>query len=358
MKYSDFTVVLLCAGKGERAKLEKNKIFYDLGGITVFEKALCAFEDFENVVVVCSAIDESELRRYFSGKIVLGGKTRGESSKAGLKAVNTKYALIHDCARPFVNKELIERVARLTEEKGCAVPIIKEKNSLKKTVGDALVSVNRDDYAIVQTPQGFETKKLLAAYENADFETDDSAVYEKAGNKVFCCEGDENNVKLTTPEDFRAFPLVGIGYDVHRLVSGRKLILGGVEIPHYLGLDGHSDADALVHAIMDAILSAAGLPDIGNLFPDNDDKYLGADSCDLLKQTLEKIKPRKVRSVSAVIMAQKPKMSPFIPKMREKLAGILNVDYSCVNVSATTTEKLGICGEEKGIAAQAIAVIE
>ena len=358
MKYSDFTVVLLCAGKGKRAKLDKNKIFYDLGGVTVLEKALAAFEDFENIVVVCSNDDEKEIRRYFAGKIVYGGETRAQSSQNGLRAVKTEYALVHDCARPFVSKALVERVAKLTREKGCAVPVIKEKNSLKKIENGALKTVNRDDYAVVQTPQGYITSALVKAYENAENETDESAVFEKAGNNIFACEGEESNVKLTTPSDFRAFPLVGIGYDVHRLVKGRKLILGGVVIPHYLGLDGHSDADALVHAVMDAILSAAGLPDIGNLFPDTDDKYLGADSCELLKEVIEKIKPKKIRSISAVIMAQKPKMAPYIPQMRTKLAAAVGIPYECVNVSATTTEKLGIIGEEKGIAAQAVAVIE
>jgi 2-C-methyl-D-erythritol 2,4-cyclodiphosphate synthase len=153
---------------------------------------------------------------------------------------------------------------------------------------------------------------------------------------------------------------VGMGYDVHRLVEGRSLILGGVNIPHSLGLLGHSDADVLLHAISDAILGAAALGDIGKHFPDTDDKYKNADSMELLKSVVDKIKHKnyKVGNVDATIVAQKPKLAPYIDKMRENIARTLDIDIDDVNIKATTEEKLGFTGREEGISAYAVALIE
>lgn len=153
---------------------------------------------------------------------------------------------------------------------------------------------------------------------------------------------------------------IGHGYDVHKLVEGRKLILGGVEIPHEKGLLGHSDADVLTHAVMDALLGAAALGDIGKLFPDNDDKYLGADSIGLLKKVLAIIKDKgyKVVNIDSTIIAQRPKLSPYIDKMRETLAASMEIGLDCVSVKATTEEKLGFSGAELGIAAHAVALID
>lgn len=153
---------------------------------------------------------------------------------------------------------------------------------------------------------------------------------------------------------------IGHGYDVHKLVEGRKLILGGVEIPHEKGLLGHSDADVLTHAVMDALLGAAALGDIGKLFPDNDDKYLGADSIGLLKKVLAIIKDKgyKVVNIDSTIIAQRPKLSPYIDKMREMLAASMEIGLDCVSVKATTEEKLGFSGAELGIAAHAVALID
>lgn len=153
---------------------------------------------------------------------------------------------------------------------------------------------------------------------------------------------------------------IGHGYDVHKLVEGRKLILGGVEIPHEKGLLGHSDADVLTHAVMDALLGAAALGDIGKLFPDNDDKYLGADSIELLKKVLAIIKDKgyKVVNMDSTIIAQRPKLSPYIDKMRYTLATSMEIPIDCVSVKATTEEKLGFSGAELGIAAHAVVLIE
>ena len=153
---------------------------------------------------------------------------------------------------------------------------------------------------------------------------------------------------------------IGHGYDVHRLTEGRKLILGGVDVPYEKGLDGHSDADVLIHALMDAILGAAALGDIGKLFPDNDDRYLGADSMELLKTVVELIhgKGFKVVNADCTVIAQRPKLAPFIPKMRDNIAAVLGIEADCVNVKATTEEGLGFTGEGRGIAAHAVVLLD
>lgn len=359
MNFCDTTAVILCAGKGERSNLGFNKVFFMLdNGKTVLENTLDAFEDFENVILVC-ANDEVDCFKKYNLPIIVGGKTRGESVFNALKSVSTPLVLIHDCARPYVTKQIICDCVEKARQTGCAVACVKEINSLKQVVDGIAKSVDRSTFYQVQTPQVFDSEKLKIAYEKVGINcTDDSEVYEKAGFTVCIANGDYSNKKLTSPIDFSPLNFkIGNGFDVHRLVENRPLILGGVKIEHYLGLLGHSDADVLTHAIMDALLSGAGLKDIGQLFPDTDPKFKGADSCKLLEQVIEKIMPYKVVNVSAVIMAQKPKMAPHIPLMRARLASILKVDVDCVNISATTTEKLGICGQEQGIASSATVLL-
>jgi 2-C-methyl-D-erythritol 2,4-cyclodiphosphate synthase len=266
--------------------------------------------------------------------------------------------LIHDGARPYVSEEIISDSIEKVRLYGSGVSAVKETNSLKVTENGDTYAVNRDNYYIIQTPQTFNTQKLKLAYKLNSSATDDSEIYEKAGNKVALCKGDYANKKLTSPSDFAPSSFrIGHGFDVHQLVENRKLILGGIEIPHDKGLLGHSDADALIHAIMDALLSAVGKRDIGCLFPDNDNTFKDIDSKILLRKVMQEIKPYTPVNISAVIMAQKPKMSPHIDQMRSALASILEIDIEDINVSATTTEKLGIVGEEKGIACSAVALL-
>ena len=288
MKYSDTTAVILCAGKGERAGLGYNKTFFMLdNGKTVLDTTLSAFEDFENVILVINEADKDRYKNY-SYPIVFGGQTRSESVMNALKEVTTPLVLIHDCARPYVSKEVIEDSVQKTRETGSGVASIKETNSLKCAENGNTYAVNRENYYIIQTPQTFITENLRLAYNQNSYATDDSEIYEKAGFPVTLSLGDYANKKLTHYSDFANSSFrIGHGFDVHQLVENRKLILGGVEIPHSKGLLGHSDADALVHAIMDALLSACGKKDIGCLFPDTDDAYKGANSMILLEKVIQ-----------------------------------------------------------------------
>ncbi len=357
MKYSDVTAIILCAGSGSRANLGYNKMFFRLdNGKTVLDTTLSAFEDFDNIILVINKDDEKYSS--FSYPKVYGGSTRSESVICALEKVSTPYVLIHDGARPYVTKEIIDSSVKTARLHGSGVCAVKETNSLKACENGNTYAVNRDNYYSIQTPQTFDTQKLKHAYSLHSFASDDSEIFEKAGYKVTLCLGDYANKKLTTPSDFAPSSFrIGHGFDVHQLTDNRKLILGGIEIPHNKGLLGHSDADALIHAIMDALLSACNKRDIGCLFPDNDNAFKDIDSKILLKKVMQEIKPFTPVNISAVIMAQKPKMAPYIDKMRETLADILNIDIKDINISATTTEKLGIVGEEKGIACSAVALL-
>lgn len=354
MKYSDVTAVILCAGTASRSMLGYNKAFFTLdSGKTVLETTLDAFCEFENILLV---INENDADRYsaLSLPTVIGGSTRSESVVNALDRVNTPLVLIHDCARPFVSAEVIADSVEKARQYGSGISAVRENNSLKVTENGNTYAVNRDNYYIIQTPQTFDTQKLKKSYKLSSFATDDSEIYERAGNKVVLSLGDYGNKKLTNPADFAPSSFrIGHGFDVHQLVEGRKLILGGIEIPHTKGLLGHSDADALIHAIMDALLSACNKKDIGCLFPDTDNAFKDIDSKILLSRVMQAIKPYTPVNISAVIMAQKPKMAPHIDSMRACLAGIMNIAVDDINISATTTEKLGIVGEEKGIACSA-----
>ena len=237
------------------------------------------------------------------------------------------------------------------------------KNSVRRLFDEESESVDRENYVSVQTPQGFRKSMLIDAYEKAYDDsfhgTDDAAIVEHAGGRIAVVDGEYQNIKITTREDLPLENRVGTGFDVHRFAEGRRLVLGGVEIPYELGLAGHSDADVLTHALMDALLGAAAMGDIGKLFPDSDPAYEGADSLLLLQQVAEKLDEAfyRIGNVDVTVIAQEPKLSPYTEQMRENLAARLGIEVSRVSVKATTTERLGFTGRQEGIACEAVASI-
>ena len=291
------------------------------------------------------------------------------------------YVAIHDGARPLVTADVIARTLESAQKFGSGVAAVALKDTVKRVDEDSVVvdTPPRDKLRAVQTPQTFEAgliRKAHAAYALGERATDDAALAERMGIAVHLTEGDVENIKLTTPEDMllarqvilkregqkeeKPMMRIGHGYDVHRLVENRKLILCGVEIPYALGLLGHSDADVALHALMDALLGAAALGDIGRHFPDTDPAYKGADSGKLLDHvvTLLEEKGYTVGNVDVTIICQRPKLKDYIEQMRENVARHLKVDIDCVNIKATTTEKLGFEGEGLGISSHAVACIE
>ena len=378
--------VIVAAGKGERAGLGGNKVFFPVGGRSVLARCLDAFERcgrFDGIALVLSEADEPAFAA-LSGRegpfplvkaIARGGATRRDSVRNGLKALpeDCETVAIHDAARPFVPDAVIEATMESAERFGSGVICTPVVDTIKQIMPDGrVVSPERDSLRAVQTPQAFDYRKILAAHERALEEdlpvTDDAMLFEHyyGGVRLVTAEGAEANKKLTTKADFDALNAggtpdfrVGQGYDVHRLVEGRKLILCGVDISWEKGLDGHSDADVAVHALMDALLGALGLGDIGRHFPDTDPAYRGADSMKLLDAVMEMVRERgyRVGNADVTIVAQRPKLAPYIEDMRANLARGLGVDVARVNVKATTTERLGFEGEGLGISAQAVALL-
>lgn len=309
---------------------------------------------------------------------VAGGATRQASVAAGLAALPAEATLVgvHDGARPLVRGEDVAAVIAAAAQNGAAALAVPVKDTLKRTDEEGVVidTPDRANLWRVQTPQVFDRAALCAAMAAAvaqgrDY-TDDCQLMEAAGHKVRLVQGLDTNLKLTTPEDIRLASAlmkdkedkamrIGHGYDVHRLVEERPLILGGVTIPYEKGLLGHSDADVLTHAVMDALLGAAALGDIGKLFPDNDPAYKGADSVALLRRVAERIAAEgyQIGNVDATILCQRPKLAPHIPQMRQILADACGIDVGCVSVKATTEEGLSFTGSGEGIAAHCVCLL-
>ncbi len=362
-----FSVIIAAAGSGTRMGNGENKIFIDVDGTPVIKKTVDKFinvDGIDEIIVAYNKADKERIQSILKGydvKYVEGGATRAQSVSNALKSVSCPYVLIHDAARPFVSKELIERVIVKTVEYGACIPVIDVIDTVKQVENNEVKrTLDRNKLKFAQTPQGFDTAKLIKAYNASEGGTDDCAVYETFGEKVYCVDGERTNIKLTVKEDLIPNRRVGNGFDTHRLVENRKLILGGVEIPHNKGLLGHSDADVLIHAVMDALLSSAGLRDIGYYFPDTDNGYKDISSVELLKRVKAMLdeKNYKVVNISASILDQKPKLSPYIPQMKENIAQVLDMSADDIGISATTTEGIGLVGREEGISVYAVALIE
>ena len=301
--------------------------------------------------------------------VVQGGATRADSVHNGLAAAKGQLVAIHDAARPFASEEVITRVLQAAAKTGAAAPAVPVKDTIKVADKDGKVVTTPDRATLyaVQTPQCFDRALYLQALEavsgeKASLVTDDCSLFELAGLPVTLTAGDYANLKITTKEDLQKENTmrIGHGYDVHRLVEDRKLILGGVEVPYEKGLLGHSDADVLLHAVMDAVLGAAALGDIGQHFPDTDPAYKGADSLALTREVAKIIAAHgyKVGNIDATILCQRPKLAPHIPAMRKNIADAFGLPLDAVSVKATTEEHLGFTGEGLGIAAHAVALIE
>jgi 2-C-methyl-D-erythritol 4-phosphate cytidylyltransferase/2-C-methyl-D-erythritol 2,4-cyclodiphosphate synthase len=370
--------IIVAAGRGTRAGFDINKVYMPLGSGTVLEKCLRTFEDsglFQGVTVVISEADRELYDAISAPDIVravtVGGSTRQESVYRGLATApeDVDIVAVHDAARPFVTKEIIAATLASAMECGSGVISTPVTDTIKQLEDDGRVTtLNRAALYSVQTPQSFRRDMLMDAHEKAVKDgftaTDDAALYERyCGNlRLVTAPGAENNIKLTHKKDFgrRTMDIrIGHGYDAHRLKEGRRLVLCGVEIPSDLGLDGHSDADVALHALMDAMLGAAAMGDIGRLFPDSDDRYLGISSLKLLDEVVRRLASAgyKVSNADITIIAQRPKLSPYMEQMRRVTAEALGIGTERVNVKATTTERMGFEGAGEGISSHAVVTI-
>lgn len=378
---NDLWAVVVCGGSGERMGGGINKTLLPVAGVPSVVRVVKAFRACDASIALVVKPSEKplfvETLARFGEKADAyadAGTDRQESAYHGLQSLppETSFVLVHDGARGLVTQELIRRVTDSVVLYGSGVAALPVTDTVKMANkrGIVLKTLDRSTLYAVQTPQGFCYRVIMDAHEkakgNAVRATDDAALMEAQGVEIHLVTGDKRNIKLTTPEDvqlavayFERRLRVGHGYDAHKLEKGRRLVLGGVLIPYDLGLMGHSDADVALHALMDALLGAAALGDIGKNFPDSDEAYRGISSLALLGKTARILDAHGfcAQSVDLTIVAQCPKLAPFIQDMREQIACTLALPVDCVSVKATTTEGMGFEGRGEGISAHAIATV-
>ena len=379
---SGVAVLVVAAGKGERAGGAVPKQYAALLGKPILRWTLEAFVRHPRVDSVLVAIGPDQEQLYAPAveglalpPPIAGGNTRQESVRRGLEALAQSapdMVLIHDAARPLVSSAIIDAViAALESGADGSVPLLAVADTLKRNDGGKWSTVPREGLLRAQTPQGFRFARILRAHRHyaAQDVTDDMALAELAGLHIAAVAGEERNMKVTTPEDFALAEAhlrarlgesrVGFGYDVHRFVAGDHVWLCGVSVPHDHGLEGHSDADAGLHALTDAILGAIGEGDIGEHFPPTDERWRGAPSWKFLDHaaSLVRNKGGAISHCDVTIVCERPKVGPHRAAMRARIAEILKLDVARVSVKATTTEGLGFEGRREGLAAQAVATV-
>ncbi|RJX35378.1 MAG: 2-C-methyl-D-erythritol 4-phosphate cytidylyltransferase [Desulfurivibrio sp.] len=387
--------IIPAGGIGKRMALGAPKQFAELAGIPLLVHTVRAFAQVAEISAIIVAAPKDYLRhtgelmaRYgLPGvKVVAGGELRQDSVQAGLAQVPPECGLVavHDGARPLITPALIRACLVAAQQTGAAMAAIPVKDTIKEVAADHFIvrTIDRKTLWQAQTPQVVRTdilrRAFAAAEEKSFIGTDEASFLELINERMSVVQGSEENIKITRPGDLLiaeailmqkeqtgaqpAAPAlrIGHGYDAHRLVAGRPLILGGVEIPHATGLLGHSDADVLTHALCDAILGALGAGDLGRHFPDTDPAYKNISSLKLLARVMDAAKEQgySLGNADITVVAQAPKLAPYFPAMREKLAAVCCADQSAINLKGTTTEKMGFAGRQEGIAAHAVVLLQ
>jgi len=363
----DITLILLGAGKSSRFKLPVKKQWLWSGDAPIWLKVASSFKEiynFKKVILVSSKRDILAMSKFADYKFVEGGETRQESLKRALEIVDTPYVLVSDIARCCLDEEMIRRVISLKKSGACVVPTLKPTDTLYLNSKP----INRDMVKIIQTPQLSCTKTLKRALQNSMEFTDDSSAIFAIGGEIIFTEGSKRAHKLTTIEDLDRLDclkkpsnraLVGFGVDIHPFEDGKKMYLCGVEIDSKFGFKAHSDGDVAIHALIDALLGAGGLGDIGEFFPDSSNKYKNISSTKLLEDVKDMLTSfgYVIGNIDLTIIAQTPKLMEYKRDMRFNLAKILNLNPNLVNIKATTAEKLGWIGRKEGVAVEAIATL-
>ncbi|MFN5351385.1 MAG: 2-C-methyl-D-erythritol 2,4-cyclodiphosphate synthase [Alphaproteobacteria bacterium] len=373
--------IIVAGGKGGRINSTIPKQFIEINGKSIIQQTIERFleaKEISSIQVVINKNYEDEytkiMQKISSNKLLpycFGGKEfRGESVLEGLKAVEKlrpDFVLIHDAVRPFVDNEIISRVVEKLAHFKAVAPAISVKDSVKKVVGGGVENISRDNLFLAQTPQGFNYKELfnkLKKIEDFSQITDEISLFSK--EDIGLVAGSEKNFKITSDFDLSMAQnmgtktLIGSGTDVHKFIDGEFIILGGVKIPYHKKLDGHSDADVLIHALVDAILGAIGEGDIGEHFADSNPKWKGADSSIFLHYALDLLNKKggQINNIDATILAQAPKISHHKTAIRENLSRLLSIDAKFINIKATTTEGLGFIGRKEGIMASVVVSVQ
>ena len=367
-------LILLAAGESKRLKSSVPKPYITVNNKKLLEHALNSFRDFSAIkktVIVYNKKHKKHLNKLNPKNTlkIAGGKTRQESTFKALKKIkkmNCKKVLIHDVARPFPSKNIINEIIKKLRTNHAVVPIIKVNDATKRVEKKIIFkNIKRNSLRFSQTPQGFTFKKIYEKHKknmNTSVD-DDSALFTDDGEKVVSINGSKTNLKITDKEDLDIFKSLikgksyfGIGFDVHRLVKGRKLYLGGIKIPFVLGLKGHSDADPVLHALIDSLLGACRLGDIGKLFSNKNKKYKNIRSTILVKKVVKLIKSKNfsINNIDINIIAQKPKIKKYSKKIIQTISKLCEINPNEINIKGKTTERLGLIGKGKAIASEVI----
>ena len=398
MEPSKTAAIVPAAGAGKRMGLSMPKQYFELQGKPILAHTLQRLEQADGIgsIILVVSADHLEwaerlVQEYKFSKVtqvIIGGERRQDSVQSGLTALpdEVELVLVHDGVRPFVPLTVIENCLHEAERTGAAMVAVPVKDTLKAVSKGQIIeqTVDRSGIWQAQTPQAARVTLLKEAYVEAakqpDFiATDEAALLENIKVSIKVVEGSEKNIKITRPADLILAKAIlmesqldrtdqqygnnlrsGYGYDAHRLVTGRPLILGGVKVLHEKGLAGHSDADVLIHALCDAILGAAGLGDIGRHFPDTDQQFKDINSLKILEQVaaMASQKGLVLQNGDITIVAQKPKLATYFKTMRHNLASACGTDPDTINIKATTTEGMGFAGREEGMAAHAVVLLQ
>jgi 2-C-methyl-D-erythritol 4-phosphate cytidylyltransferase/2-C-methyl-D-erythritol 2,4-cyclodiphosphate synthase len=388
------SAIIAAGGRGHRFGAAQPKQFLTIGGRPILERSVAAFVEhasIDEVIVALPADLASEPPSYLVAtakpvRVVAGGTRRQDSVSAAFRDVGQRVdvVVVHDAARPFVTADLIQRTIDAAAESGAALAALRASDTVKRAAGEEDADVRyvagtlpRESIYLAQTPQAFKRdvlREALAAAEREELDaTDEASLAERLGHRVRLVDGEPANIKITTPEDLIVAEAIagragsrpartgraGTGYDLHRLVPGRPLVLGGVTIPAERGALGHSDADVVCHAVTDAILGAVCLGDIGRHFPDSDPRWAGASSLDLLKRAvgLADAQGFEVGNVDVTIVLEAPKIRDHVAAMRAAVAGAIGIDPARVSIKGKTNEGLDAVGRGEAVAAHAVALL-
>ena len=367
-------LILLAAGDGKRFDSSIPKPFYRINNKTLLEHSFNAFSSLIKIKKTIIVYNKKHKKYLKNIKInnsikITGGRTRQESTFKGLKflkKMKCKKVLIHDSARPNPSPKIIKKIISLLAYNHAVVPLIKVNDATKRYKNKFIFkNIQRNSLGFSQTPQGFTFSKIIKKhemYKKNSFD-DDSALFTVSGEKVKIINGNKANMKITNKEDLNIYRSLikqkthfGIGFDIHRLVENRKLYLGGIKIPFKLGLEGHSDADPVLHAIIDSLLGACGIGDIGKLFSNKNKKYKNIRSTILLKETIKLLKSKNfsINNIDINIITEKPKINKHSKKMIRLISKLCEINHNQINIKGKTTEKLGLIGKGKAIASEVI----
>lgn len=365
----DVSLIVLCAGNSTRFEHKTKKQWIRIENEPLWlnvTKRLSSFSNFEKIIVASHENELTYMKNFTDDfHFVKGGETRQQSILNCLELVTSKYVMISDVARACIPKDIIENLLKEKESADCIVPVL----NVTDTVIYENNTINRDNVKLVQTPQLSNTQILKKSL-NTNFEfTDESSAIKHINGTIKYIQGSAESKKLTLGNELNELPCLkepsknfftGTGFDIHAFEDNKEMFLGGVKLPYEYGFKAHSDGDVLIHSIIDALLGACGAGDIGEFFPDTDEKYKGIDSKILLKEIVTFINNvgYEIVNIDTTIIAQKPKINPFKNEIKNSIAKLINIEKQFINIKATTAEKMGFIGRSEGVAVQSIATLK